>query len=219
MHPILTMALDAVGIPYKARFSIEEVAEVLAIRREQVVDLLKKGRLRGIKSSPSRWRWIYADDLGAYLAAINGTWEKTVSLTGPDASIDSAHIGTSPSAPSGAPPQNGNKYGDSDYEQKAAKAFVKWMGNLPVLDYLKKTIDEHTLTAFYYSKTKAETPDKAPIFLHLLREATKADDVIMREVGTDDFGRAVFRGTDLPTMIDLFHDTEDILPPIPVTAN
>lgn len=71
MHLILTMALDAVGIPYKARFSIEEVAEVLAIRREQVVDLLKKGRLRGIKSSPSRWRWIYADDLGDYLDVIN----------------------------------------------------------------------------------------------------------------------------------------------------
>lgn len=219
MHPILTKALDAVGIPNKARFTIEEVAVVLAIRRDQVVDLLKKGRLRGIKSSPSRWRWIYADDLGEYFSAINESRGTAVRSICTNEAIGEGPSDLLSTGRSVAPSQKDVGQTISVYEQKMAKAFVNWLGNLSTLDYQIKSIDEPALTAFYFATTKAEAPDHAPVFLRILRDAIKASDILLWEIGTDNFGRAVFGGADLPTLTDLFKGTEEILPNLSAAAN
>lgn len=71
MNQALATALDALGIPHKPRFAIEEVAEILGITRDQVVNLLKKGKLTGMKSSVRRWRGVYSVDLSDYLEKVN----------------------------------------------------------------------------------------------------------------------------------------------------
>lgn len=69
----LQQILDRLDIPYKARFSIDEVADILGIQRKQVTLLLHRQKLRGMRSSPRRWSWVFADDLEEYIETINRT--------------------------------------------------------------------------------------------------------------------------------------------------
>jgi excisionase family DNA binding protein len=71
MNTTLAGVLEALGIPRKPRYSIEEVAEILGIRRYQVVDLLRKGKLTGMKSSMNRWRCVFATELDAFIQKVN----------------------------------------------------------------------------------------------------------------------------------------------------
>lgn len=71
MDHTLSKMLEALGIPYKPRFTIEEVAEILGIRRDQVMHLLKRKKLVGMKSSANRWGGVFAFDLDQYIQAVN----------------------------------------------------------------------------------------------------------------------------------------------------
>jgi len=78
MHPYphLHIFLTQLGILEKPRFSLEETAEILGIRRDQVLDLLKRGKLIGKRASERRWSGILADDLDDYLEMVNTPKEK-----------------------------------------------------------------------------------------------------------------------------------------------
>lgn len=71
MNTTLAGVIEALGIPRKPRYSTEEVAEILGIRRDQVVDLLRKGKLTGMKSSMNRWRCVFATELDAFIQKVN----------------------------------------------------------------------------------------------------------------------------------------------------
>jgi len=70
MNNTLTALLGRLNIPYKVRFTVEETADILSIRRDQVISQLKKRTLIGTRSSIGRWGWIFADDLNSYLERI-----------------------------------------------------------------------------------------------------------------------------------------------------
>lgn len=84
MSTTLAGVIQELGIPTKPRYSLEEVADVLGIRRDQVVDLIRKGKLPGMKSSMNRWRGVFASDLDAFIQKVNAP-RPTVSKT-PDTS-------------------------------------------------------------------------------------------------------------------------------------
>jgi excisionase family DNA binding protein len=67
----LQSILERLNIPYKARYTIEEVAEILGIRRDQVLNLLHKGRLIGVRATERRWAGVFPDELEAYLERIH----------------------------------------------------------------------------------------------------------------------------------------------------
>jgi hypothetical protein len=67
----LVTMLERLGMTHKPRFTVEETAEILGIRRDQVMDLLKRGKLIGVKSSSARWSGVFAVDLDKYIQVIN----------------------------------------------------------------------------------------------------------------------------------------------------
>lgn len=83
MNTTLAEVLTALGIPHKPRYSIEEVAEILGIRRDQVIDLLRKGRLVGMRSSMHRWRCVFATELDAFIQKINAPRQVTKKESNP----------------------------------------------------------------------------------------------------------------------------------------
>lgn len=206
MSTILSTTLAAVGIPYKARFSLDEVAQVLAITREQVVDLLKKQRLTGFKSSPGRWRWVFGEDLGSYLEAINvhSSRNREPQERAPEsddfARRNDEEVNAGPSSNHVIPDELGEE------EIKAVRRFVDRLGYLPTLDYTILRISSKDLIAFYHAFTSLERQDHAPIFLALLRDAIKRNDGVMWEVGPDPVtGEPVFGGVDLETLCEFFN--------------
>jgi len=76
MHPHLNALVAQLGLPEKLRYSLEETAEILGIRRDQVLDLLKRGKLLGKRASERRWSGILAEDLDGYLETVNAPREK-----------------------------------------------------------------------------------------------------------------------------------------------
>lgn len=88
MNTTLAGVIEALGIPPKPRYSVEEVAEILGLRRDQAVDLLRKGKLTGMKSSMHRWRCVFATELDAFLQRVNAP--RQVTKGGVDASQDCA---------------------------------------------------------------------------------------------------------------------------------
>lgn len=71
MHANLHYILERLNIPLKPRYNLDEVGEVLGIRRDQVLDLLRRRQIIGMKSSSNRWSGVFADDLDAYLLRVN----------------------------------------------------------------------------------------------------------------------------------------------------
>ena len=71
----LVTMLERLGMTHKPRFTVEETAEILGVRRDQVMDLLKRGKLIGVKSSPNRWSGVFAVDLDDYIEKINAPIE------------------------------------------------------------------------------------------------------------------------------------------------
>ena len=67
----LVTMLERLGMTHKPRFTVEETAEILGVRRDQVMDLLKRGKLIGVKSSAARWSGVFAVDLDKYIQDIN----------------------------------------------------------------------------------------------------------------------------------------------------
>ncbi len=67
----LVTMLERLGMTHKPRFSVEETAEILGVRRDQVMDLLKRGKLIGVKSSAARWSGVFAVDLDDYIEKVN----------------------------------------------------------------------------------------------------------------------------------------------------
>ena len=88
MNTTLAAVLAAIGTPHKPRYGIEEVAEILGISRYQVVDLLRKGKLVGMKSSMHRWRCVFAIELDAFIQRVNAP--RHVTRRGVDSSQDCA---------------------------------------------------------------------------------------------------------------------------------
>lgn len=76
MYPFLDPLLDRLGLLGKPRYTLEETAEIIGIRRDQVLDLLKRGRLIGKRASERRWGGILAKDLDDYLEMMNAPREK-----------------------------------------------------------------------------------------------------------------------------------------------
>ena len=74
MYPFLDPLLDRLGLRGKPRYTLEETAEIIGIRRDQVLDLLKRGKLIGKRASERRWGGILADDLDDYLEDVNAPW-------------------------------------------------------------------------------------------------------------------------------------------------
>ncbi len=70
MNNALIALLGRLNLPYKARFTIEETADILGIRRDQVISQLKKKTLIGTRCSIRRWGGVFADDLNTYLERI-----------------------------------------------------------------------------------------------------------------------------------------------------
>lgn len=67
----LNTILERLGMTHKPRFTLEETAEILGSRRDQILDLLKRGKLLGVKASSSRWSGVFAIDLDNYIKAVN----------------------------------------------------------------------------------------------------------------------------------------------------
>ena len=67
----LSKLLTALGTSPAARYSLEDVAQVLGLTPRQVRSQIQKGRLVAIKTSARHWAWVLHQDLEAYLAAIN----------------------------------------------------------------------------------------------------------------------------------------------------
>ena len=63
MQSHLNPLLDRLGLRAKPRYSLEETADIIGIRRDQVLDLLKRGKLIGVRASDRRWGGIIAADL------------------------------------------------------------------------------------------------------------------------------------------------------------
>jgi len=76
MYANLHHLLTSLGIPSKPRYSPEETAEILGIRRDQVINLLQRGKLLGIRASERRWGGVIAGDLDDYLEEVNAPWVK-----------------------------------------------------------------------------------------------------------------------------------------------
>jgi len=96
MDHTLTKMLEALGIPYKPRFTVEEVAEILGIRRDQVMHLLKRQKLIGMKSSSNRWGGVFAADLDQYIQTVNQSMNQgTPNATGSIA-VPNAFVGSNP---------------------------------------------------------------------------------------------------------------------------
>lgn len=70
MYPFLNPLLDRLGLQGKPRYTLEETADILGIRRDQVLDLLKRGKLLGLRASERRWSGMLAEDLDDYLEAM-----------------------------------------------------------------------------------------------------------------------------------------------------
>jgi hypothetical protein len=71
MHAHLPLILARLGMPSKPRFTLEEVADILGIRRDQVLSLLKRGKLIGIRAMERRWAGVFAEQLATYLEEVN----------------------------------------------------------------------------------------------------------------------------------------------------
>lgn len=71
MQSTLIHLLAKLGIEPKPRFSPQETADILGIRWDQLLGLLKRGKIAGIRASERRWSGVLADDLSAYLDAVN----------------------------------------------------------------------------------------------------------------------------------------------------
>jgi len=74
MQSHLNPLLDRLGLKAKPRYSLEETAEIIGIRRDQVLDLLKRGKLIGVRASDRRWGGIIAADLDDYIGRVNAPW-------------------------------------------------------------------------------------------------------------------------------------------------
>jgi len=67
----LSAILTALGTTPTARYSIQEVAQILGMTTRQVRTQIQKGHLTALKSSVRRWAWVLHEDLEAYFIAIN----------------------------------------------------------------------------------------------------------------------------------------------------
>ncbi len=74
MQSHLNPLLDRLGLKAKPRYSLEETADIIGIRRDQVLDLLKRGKLVGVRASDRRWGGIIAADLDDYIGRVNAPW-------------------------------------------------------------------------------------------------------------------------------------------------
>lgn len=70
MNNNLDRTLTMLGIPPQARYPVDTVAQVLGIQRSQVLELLRRDRLRGSRSSERRWAGVWHQDLSNYLNEI-----------------------------------------------------------------------------------------------------------------------------------------------------
>ena len=92
MQPHLNPILDHLGLQGKPRYTLEETADILGIRRDQVLDLLKRGKLIGFRASERRWGGIAAEHLDDYIGRVNARWgqrrqvpsETSVAMTSSD---------------------------------------------------------------------------------------------------------------------------------------
>jgi hypothetical protein len=76
MLPHLNPLLDRLGLQTKPRYTLEETADILGIRRDQILDLLKRGKLTGVRASERRWGGVIAVDLDDYLGRVNAPRER-----------------------------------------------------------------------------------------------------------------------------------------------
>jgi len=76
MQSTLTHLLTKLGIEPKPRYTAQETADILGIRWDQMLGLLKRGKIIGIRASERRWIGVLADDLSAYLDAVNAPRER-----------------------------------------------------------------------------------------------------------------------------------------------
>lgn len=67
----LTHLLEAAGIVPSALYPIQEVARTLRSTERQILELIKKKRLKAVKVSQRRWGFVLHPDLDAYLIALN----------------------------------------------------------------------------------------------------------------------------------------------------
>ena len=67
----LTHLLEAAGIVPATLYPIQEVARTLRSTERQVLELIKKKRLKAVKVSQRRWGFVLHPDLDAYLCSLN----------------------------------------------------------------------------------------------------------------------------------------------------
>lgn len=71
-HPYLDRVITARSMSKKEFYTMEEVATLLGVGRKQIQRLATKGILKALRTSPSKYEGVFADDLESYLAKVNG---------------------------------------------------------------------------------------------------------------------------------------------------
>lgn len=204
MSITLVTMLDRLGMTHKPRFTVEETADILGLRRDQVMDLLKRGKLLGVKSSAARWSGVFADDLSTFIVSINaprnsrGKSEQLLPKMDPvvdessselqahrdekvEPQIDSPMTGCLDSVPR---------------ERAAAAEFIQSLSSLPKFGEESRRISLLNLTDFYVRQTQQEDPFCAPVFWDLLSDAMKKGCIPLREEWDSEAGSTFFVGVD-----------------------
>lgn len=212
MSPLLETMLDQLGIKPKPRFTVEEVAEILGIRRDQVLDLLKRKKLIGMRASVSKWSGVFAQDLAEYIQIVNAPREtKGESKERP---LNDQHLVCE--APSD-PKLHQDKEEDSTLdspstpepeskEQTSAREFVRKISFLPIARTLGRRIHLQDLTGFYFNLTKLEDPFDTPVLWKAIAHAEKQGTTHIREVLSPETFDIFYEGIDLCLLKELFPD-------------
>ncbi|WP_306599175.1 hypothetical protein [Geothrix sp. 21YS21S-2] len=72
MNTTLQTLLDAMAVAPKPRYPLEEVAYLLDARLQAVKNLIKNGKLKGVKTGPRKWGYVLHSDLEAFVTNLNG---------------------------------------------------------------------------------------------------------------------------------------------------
>jgi hypothetical protein len=103
MQSHLNPLLDRLGLKAKPRYSLEETAEIIGIRRDQVLDLLKRGKLIGVRASERRWGGIIAADLDDYIGRVNAPWVQRRHASSTKPGVMTTLVPTQPPVPMTSP--------------------------------------------------------------------------------------------------------------------
>jgi len=73
MDTTLQTLLTALAVECKPRYPLEEVAYLLDARLQAVKNLIKNGKLKGVKTGPRKWGYVLHGDLEAFVTTLNGS--------------------------------------------------------------------------------------------------------------------------------------------------